>query len=229
MGHAQYLLWAKHILAEIRDCCTSAVQTKHNNNTREQGSRLLECRCRVVGRLVRTTRRATRALAILGWLLSCLSPPKLRWTRLAPSHHHDPPVLGPRTNMPPHKKYDWSDKRDLCYQLYVEEERTLPELKEYFSQALGVAADSIPSYVLPLSSTVLRTPLSHVKTRFQYPLLVFTNAAQNPDLQSPVQGMGLSQALGKVNPRSRGEICRTHQAALGAELSQWRDRIDHAQ
>jgi len=51
--------------------------------------------------------------------------------------------------MPPHKKYDWSDKRDLCYRLYVEEERTLPELKEYFSQALGVAADSIPSYVCP--------------------------------------------------------------------------------
>jgi hypothetical protein len=62
------------------------------------------------------------------------------------------------SNMPPHKKYDWSDKRDLCYRLYVEEERTLPELKEYFSQALGVAADSIPSYVRPLSSTVLRTP-----------------------------------------------------------------------
>jgi hypothetical protein len=97
------------------------------------------------------------------------------------------------SNMPPHKKYDWSDKRDLCYRLYVEEERTLPELKEYFSQALGVAADSIPSYVRPLSSTVLRTPLSHVNIRHEYPLsrVAFTDTAQNPDLQPPVQRMGL--------------------------------------
>lgn len=52
--------------------------------------------------------------------------------------------------MPAHKKYDWSDKRDICHRLWVEEERTLPEIMEYFSQALGVAADSIPSYVQPL-------------------------------------------------------------------------------
>jgi hypothetical protein len=64
--------------------------------------------------------------------------------------------------MPAHKRYDWSDKRDLCYRLWVEEERTLPEIMGYFSQALGVAADSIPSYVLPLWSTVPCTPLSHV-------------------------------------------------------------------
>lgn len=64
--------------------------------------------------------------------------------------------------MPRHKKYDWSDKKDICYQLWVEEERTLPEIMEYFSQALGVAPDSIPSYVLLLWSTVLRTTLSHV-------------------------------------------------------------------
>lgn len=64
--------------------------------------------------------------------------------------------------MPRNKKYDWSDKRDLCHRLYIEEERSLPEIKDYFLQALGVAADSIPSYVLPLSSTVPRTTLSHV-------------------------------------------------------------------
>jgi len=38
----------------------------------------------------------------------------------------------------------------------------MPELMEYFAQALGVAVDSIPSYVLPLWSTVPRTTLSHV-------------------------------------------------------------------
>lgn len=63
--------------------------------------------------------------------------------------------------MPRAKKYDWSDKRDLCYRLFIEEKKTLPELKDYFAQALGVAADSIPSYVLTLSSTVMRTTLSH--------------------------------------------------------------------
>ena len=65
--------------------------------------------------------------------------------------------------MPPHKKYDWSDKRDICYRLWVEESRTLPEIMDYFSQALGVAAESIPSCVLPIWSTVLMcTFLSHV-------------------------------------------------------------------
>lgn len=72
--------------------------------------------------------------------------------------------------MPKHKKYDWSDKRDICYRLWVEEERTMPELMEYFAQALGVAADSIPSYVVSLWSTVLRTTLSHVNIPWQYPL-----------------------------------------------------------
>jgi hypothetical protein len=75
-------------------------------------------------------------------------------------HHHAYTTTG--ANMPPHKKYDWSDKREICYRLWVEEERSLPEIMEYFSQALGVAADSIPSYVLPLWSTVPRTTLSHV-------------------------------------------------------------------
>ena len=81
--------------------------------------------------------------------------------------------------MPPHKKYDWSDKRDICYRLWVEEERTMPELMEYFAQALGVATDSIPSYVLPLWSTVPRTTLSHVNIGYRYPLSreAFTDVA----------------------------------------------------
>jgi hypothetical protein len=71
--------------------------------------------------------------------------------------------------MPRNKKYDWSDKRDICHKLYVEEEKSLPEVKEYFSQALGVAPESIPSYVqLLLSSTVVRTPLSHVNLQYDH-------------------------------------------------------------
>ena len=38
----------------------------------------------------------------------------------------------------------------------------MPELVEYFAQALGVAVDSIPSYAVPLWSTGPRTTLSHV-------------------------------------------------------------------
>jgi len=129
--------------------------------------------------------------------------------------------------MPKHKKYDWSDKRDICYRLWVEEERTMPEMKQYFSQALGVAEDSIPSYVLSLSSTVLRTPLSHVNTS---PLsrVAFTDTVQNPDFQSPIQRMGLPTTLEDNNTRSPGETSRTHQAALGAGPPPWRNGIGYA-
>jgi hypothetical protein len=57
----------------------------------------------------------------------------------------------------PRKKYDWSDKRDICHRLYVEEEKSLPQVKEYFSQALGVAAESVPSYVQSTALIVHRT------------------------------------------------------------------------
>lgn len=52
--------------------------------------------------------------------------------------------------MPRNKKYDWADKKDICYRLWVEEEKSLPQVQEYFSQALGVTDDCIPSYVPPL-------------------------------------------------------------------------------
>jgi hypothetical protein len=76
--------------------------------------------------------------------------------REVPSNHifhaiDDPPAA----TMPRHKKYDWADKKDLCYRLWVEEEKSLPQVQEYFSQALGVAEDCIPSYVLPCRATVL--------------------------------------------------------------------------
>ena len=53
--------------------------------------------------------------------------------------------------MPRHKKYDWADKKDLCYRLWVDEEKSLPQVQEYFAQALGVAEDCIPSCVLPFT------------------------------------------------------------------------------
>lgn len=79
--------------------------------------------------------------------------------REVPSNHpfhaiDDPPAA----TMPRHKKYDWADKKDICYRLWVEEEKSLPQVQEYFSQALGVAEDCIPSYVsLPVAhrATVL--------------------------------------------------------------------------
>lgn len=65
---------------------------------------------------------------------------------------NDPPVA----TMPRHKKYDWSDKRDLCYRLYAEEEKSLPQIQEYFAQALGVAENLIPSYVLSFRLLIVR-------------------------------------------------------------------------
>lgn len=60
--------------------------------------------------------------------------------------------------MPRNKKYDWSDKRDLCHRLYAEEEKSLPQIQEYFAQALGVAEDRIPSYVLSSHPSPYRPP-----------------------------------------------------------------------
>ncbi len=45
------------------------------------------------------------------------------------------------------KKYDWTDKRDICYNVYVEQGKSLRELKEYLCDALGVAQEDLPSYV----------------------------------------------------------------------------------
>ena len=97
-------------------------------------------------------------------LLLTLSPQVLAGAgvyggREVPSNHQfhaidDPPAA----TMPRHKKYDWADKKDICYRLWVEEEKSLPQVQEYFSQALGVAEDCIPSYVsLPVAhrATVL--------------------------------------------------------------------------
>jgi hypothetical protein len=46
--------------------------------------------------------------------------------------------------MPRQKKYDWSDKRDICYKLYVEERRPMRDLLKYFSEALGVSQEELP-------------------------------------------------------------------------------------
>jgi hypothetical protein len=75
--------------------------------------------------------------------------PKVYGGRQVPSNHpfDDPPAA----TMPRHKKYDWADKKDLCYRLWVDEEKSLPQVQEYFAQALGVAEDCIPSYVLPFT------------------------------------------------------------------------------
>jgi len=131
-------------------------------STTEQGSL---GRTRVQGKVVGRQDRATRESGA-GWrsratraLLHGYSTVDETATLVHQQHHA---YTTDGDIMPPHKKYDWSDKKDICYRLWVEEERSLPEVMEYFSQALGVAPDSIPSYVLPLWSTVPRTTLSHV-------------------------------------------------------------------
>jgi hypothetical protein len=87
--------------------------------------------------------------------------------------------------MPRHKKYDWADKKDLCYRLWVEEEKSLPQVQEYFAQALGVAEDCIPSYVSPL----LCNSLVAAHSFFQH--MQSLTSRQITNIQAPVQGMGL--------------------------------------
>lgn len=104
------------------------------------------------GRCLRRLRSGDR-LALRAWHTLLLRPSSVTtFASTADDISHrasrcsinDPPVA----TMPRSKKYDWSDKRDLCYRLYAEEEKSLPQIQEYFAQALGVAENQIPSYVL---------------------------------------------------------------------------------
>lgn len=45
--------------------------------------------------------------------------------------------------------YDWDDKREVCYRLYVDEKRSLEEVVEYFRDKLQF----VPRYALSLRYT----------------------------------------------------------------------------
>lgn len=83
--------------------------------------------------------------------------------------------------MPRPKKYDWSDKKDICHRLYVEEKRPTREVVKYFSEALGVAKEDLPPQV---NICPYRSPYS---SRQQY----IADIMQHQYLQPPVQGMGV--------------------------------------
>lgn len=41
-------------------------------------------------------------------------------------------------------KYDWSDKRDICHKLYVEEKKSAVEIAKYFAERFNVSEDDLP-------------------------------------------------------------------------------------
>ncbi|KAK4541916.1 hypothetical protein LTR36_007280 [Oleoguttula mirabilis] len=41
-------------------------------------------------------------------------------------------------------KYDWDDKKDICYQLYVEQKKSPGEIVKYFAQHFGCAENELP-------------------------------------------------------------------------------------
>ncbi|KJY00417.1 hypothetical protein TI39_contig330g00005 [Zymoseptoria brevis] len=41
-------------------------------------------------------------------------------------------------------KYDWSDKRDICYKLYVEEQKTAADIARYFADHFNVTEKDLP-------------------------------------------------------------------------------------
>lgn len=47
-----------------------------------------------------------------------------------------------RAGRPP--KYDWTDKKDICHQLYVQEHRSAAEIQKYFSQTFHLALTDLP-------------------------------------------------------------------------------------
>ncbi|KAK3723176.1 hypothetical protein LTR37_001899 [Vermiconidia calcicola] len=47
--------------------------------------------------------------------------------------------------MPRPQKYDWDDKKDLCYKLYVEEKLSAPKIVAYFATRLNVPESDLPT------------------------------------------------------------------------------------
>jgi len=41
-------------------------------------------------------------------------------------------------------QYDWEDKKDICYQLYVEQKKSPKEIVKYFANHFGVPESEIP-------------------------------------------------------------------------------------
>lgn len=53
----------------------------------------------------------------------------------------DPPR---KPGRPP--KYDWDDKRDICYQLYVVEKKSVPQIIDHFAKLFDVPVSELPSH-----------------------------------------------------------------------------------
>jgi len=49
--------------------------------------------------------------------------------------------------MPRPKKHDFSDKKEICYRLYVEEKRPMRELLKYFKEQFSIPLEMLPKYV----------------------------------------------------------------------------------
>ncbi|CAK1357715.1 unnamed protein product [Cercospora beticola] len=47
-----------------------------------------------------------------------------------------------RVGRPP--KYDWADKKDICWKLYVDEHKSASEIQKYFSQHFDIAISDLP-------------------------------------------------------------------------------------
>ena len=53
--------------------------------------------------------------------------------------------VSPRRRPGRPSKYDWDDKRDICYKLYVEEKKSVPAIIDYFAKHFNVPLDELPS------------------------------------------------------------------------------------
>lgn len=42
------------------------------------------------------------------------------------------------------QKYDWDDKKDICYQLFVEQKKSVKDVVKYFAEHFGCAESELP-------------------------------------------------------------------------------------
>ena len=41
-------------------------------------------------------------------------------------------------------RYDWDDKKDICYQLYVAQKKSPKEIVKYFADHFGCSEEELP-------------------------------------------------------------------------------------
>jgi len=77
--------------------------------------------------------------ASMSWRPGCLISPAVKSIATCTLQYLQKPLIHKSIIRDIAMVYDWDDKREACFRMYVQEKKTLEEIKEYFRQELGFA------------------------------------------------------------------------------------------